>query len=308
MSPSHDTPPRILPPRAALPGPAHRHRLSREDLRVSPLCIGMVIDPAVIPAAFEAGINFFFITADMHWPLYEATRRGLTDLFRRGGGVRDEVVVAVVCYVTQPELCLEPFAEVLEAVPGLQRIDLAVAGGAYAHEICNRLTVYDKCHRAQSFLGCRAIGVSFHDREAARLATHHNLVDISYIRYNAAHPGARRDLLPYIPADRATLVYNFKSVMGWVDPVYFPQLDFADQYWKPKVTDHYRFILTRPEIDGILCAPTRVHMIRELADALAQGPLDEAEEAFLIELAQAASEKAGQLIPINPQTGKPAFY
>jgi len=49
-----------------LPRPADRLPLGTSGLEVSPICIGMVEDPRTIPAAFEAGINFFFVTADMH--------------------------------------------------------------------------------------------------------------------------------------------------------------------------------------------------------------------------------------------------
>ena len=70
-------------------------------MRVSPICVGAVDDPRTVEAAFEAGINFFFVTTDMHWPVYEATRRGLRALFRARPGVRDAVVGAGVCYPTQ---------------------------------------------------------------------------------------------------------------------------------------------------------------------------------------------------------------
>src|SRR6059058_6236261 len=80
----------------ALPQPAARIPLGKTSLEVSPFCVGIVGDPKTVPAAFDAGINFFFVTADMHWPLYEPTRRGLADLLARGPGTRDRVVVAGV--------------------------------------------------------------------------------------------------------------------------------------------------------------------------------------------------------------------
>jgi hypothetical protein len=44
--------------------------------------------------------------------------------------------------------------------------------------------------------GTRAIGASFHQRTLALLTDYYDLLDISFIRYNAAHPGARRGRLP----------------------------------------------------------------------------------------------------------------
>ena len=52
--------------------------------------------------------NFFFLSADMHWSLYEPLRRGLAALLARGGGIRDDIVVAGVSYVGQPEFCVAP--------------------------------------------------------------------------------------------------------------------------------------------------------------------------------------------------------
>ena len=74
--------------RAHLPRFTDRLALGGQGLAVSPFCVGMVALPETIGAAFDAGINFFFVSADMHWPLYEATRvsRGSsTGPLSRGG-------------------------------------------------------------------------------------------------------------------------------------------------------------------------------------------------------------------------------
>jgi hypothetical protein len=123
--------------REELPSPADRISLGRE-LKVSPFCVGMTERPGVIPAAFDAGINFFFVSADLHWPSYEATRRGLELLLERGGGIRNDIVVAGVSYMTQPIFFLQ-FHELLASIRGLQRLDVLIAGGAYAGEIGARL-------------------------------------------------------------------------------------------------------------------------------------------------------------------------
>src|SRR5262249_5979393 len=102
--------------RTALPRLTDRLPLGSAGLRVSPVCLGIVGEPATVPAAFDAGVNFFFVTADMHWPLYESARRGLADLLARVRGVREQVVVAGVCYPTQPEFCSMPFQELVAAV------------------------------------------------------------------------------------------------------------------------------------------------------------------------------------------------
>ena len=253
-------------------------------MHVSPVCVGMVDSPRTIAAAFEAGINFFLLTADMHWPYYEATRRGLARLFASGRNVRDQVVVAVACYPTQPEFCSAPFIEVLEAVPHLRRIDVGVMGGVYTRDFASRLEVY-RHHRRSRHAGIGAIGASFHERRAARAALASSLVDLAFVRYNAGHPGARTDLLPYRSRRNPTRVYNFTSTRGFVPPARMAALGLGPEYWRPAITDHYRFALMRPGIDGLLCALNGPREVRALAGAMEAGPLDRDEERFLVDLA-----------------------
>src|SRR4029077_3897445 len=85
--------------------------------------------------------------------------------------------------------------------------------------------------------------------------------------------------------DGPTLVYNFKSTLGFVTPERYAELGLNDDYWRPSVTDYYRFALTRPEIDGLLCSPETPLEVKALANALEEGPLDEEEQEYLIDLA-----------------------
>lgn len=253
-------------------------------LKVSPVCLGMVSDPRTVAAAFEAGINFFFLTADMHWPLYAPLREGLARLFKRRG-VRARVVVCATAYVTQPDFCELPFEEVVEAVPGLGHLDVLAMGGVSRADFGPRLPVYER-HREQRFLGSRAIAASFHDRGIARAAVKRRLVDLAFVRFNAAHPGAREDLLPGLPK-RRPLLFNFKSTDGWVDPARLAALGLSAEAWHPHITDHYRYVFSQKGLDGALVSLERPNQVRALADALEAGPLDEASQRWLERLASA---------------------
>ena len=263
--------------RAELPGLGDR--LALRELAVSPYCLGMVGDAATVLAAFDAGINFFFVTADLHWPLYEPLRRGLEQLLARGRAIRDEIVVAAASYATQPEFCTLPFQEVIAGVRGLERLDVLIAGGAYGHELAHRLPVYRR-HRELAHGGARAIGVSFHDRRAAIDPVVTGEIDLGLVRYNVAHRGACDDLFPHV-RQRAARLYNFTSTAGHVGPERFAALGLAAETWQPDVTDHYRYVLGRPELDGILCSLGAPDHVASLADAIASGPLDEHEQQHL---------------------------
>jgi hypothetical protein len=256
----------------------------------------MVQSADAVCTAFDAGINFFFLTADMHWPLYGASRRGLAQLLARGPGIRDQLVVAVVSYATQPEFCSAPFREVVEAVPGLDRVDVPIAGGAYAHEFLVRLGVYRQ-HLRTGFAGARAIGASFHDRQAALLAYNHRLIDLALVRYNADHPRARQDLFPYLAPGTPIRLFNFTNTWGFVPPARMAELGLdRDVHWYPDITDYYRFALSRPELDGLLVSPGTPREVAALAEALEKGPLGDEEQTYLINVVAAAAGRAEVLL------------
>ncbi len=52
----------------------------------------------------------------------------------------------------------------------------------------------------------RALGVTTHDRPRAGRLAEDSIVDLLQIRYNAAHPGAERDVFPHLARRRPALV------------------------------------------------------------------------------------------------------
>src|SRR5262245_60308201 len=89
--------------RRKLPALGDRQRIGKH-FEVSPFCFGLTRSPRAVCEAFDAGINFFFLTADLHWPSYEQNRRGLRMLLQRGGGIRDRLVIAAASYVGSAEM------------------------------------------------------------------------------------------------------------------------------------------------------------------------------------------------------------
>jgi len=266
--------------RTKLPSFRDRLPLGRQGLTVSPYCLGITRDPRVVLEAFGRGVNFFFLTADMHWPLYESTRRGLEELFRSNPRARDQVVVAGVSYVADPDFMIQPFLEVIEALPGLGRLDVLLVGGAKANQEV-RFDAIARTRASGIVPGLRATGASFHDRAlAARMLTAGSL-DIALTRYNCDHRGAEHDLFPVAPPDRDTLLFNFKSTQGFVRHSRFEELRFDADAWRPSVPDHYRFVLGRPELDGILCSPGNVTELDALTVAIEKGPLSGEETTYL---------------------------
>lgn len=274
--------------RRPLPRPTDRLPLGASGLAVSPYCIGITKDPATIVEAFDAGINFFFLTADLHWPLYEGLRRGLEMLFERGGGIRDQVVVGVVSYLDQPMFEFLQFHEVLGSVQGFERVDLLIAGATPDEQSLQ--SRYGVIHQARSrgHCGARAIGASFHHRRSALISLNLNYLDVNFIRYNPSHPGALEDIFPYLRPDRTGLIFNFKSLMSVLSRESFESLGLsADRHWLPRPTDYYRFVLSNPNFNGILCSPDSPQHLETMLEALAEGSLTPQEEQTMMWLAKA---------------------
>ena len=136
--------------------------------------------------------------------------------------------------------------------------------------------------RSAGHNGARAIGASFHQRTLAALSDAYDLMDISFIRYNAAHPGARRDLFPYLRQTRTAPVFNFKSMMFAVAEPTFAALGLGQHAWLPKPTDYYRFVLSNPHVHGILCSPMSPQEVDSLVDALNDRPLAPHEQQYMV--------------------------
>lgn len=118
----------------------------------------------------------------------------------------------------------------------------------------------------------RAIGTSIHDRPRAARLAEDSALDLLMIRYNAAHPGAEKDIFPHLakrhPAIVAYTATSWRKLLhapkGWKGPV-------------PSAGDCYRFCLTSPHVDVVLTGPRTKEELRENLAALDKGPLDPGE-------------------------------
>ena len=270
--------------RQSLPKPTDRFMLGKSGLQVGPICLGMTASPQTVIAAYDEGVNFFFVTGDLHWPLYDGIRKGLTKLLSGAPSRRQEIVVGVVSYLDNPLFSALQFNEVIAEVPGLDYVDLMIAGAVASEQ--SFYSRVDSLARARygGQHGARAIGATFHLRSLALAADYYGLLDISFIRYNSSHPGARKDLFPYFRQDRSGLVFNFKSVMSRVTAEMLESFNLPKPYWVPDACDYYRFVLSRREIDGILCSPMSAEEMHQLARALDRGPLTHDQEDYMIRL------------------------
>ena len=124
----------------------------------------------------------------------------------------------------------------------------------------------------------KAIGVSIHDRKRAGSLAESSPLDLFMIRYNAAHPGAERDIFPHLARrNPAVVAYTATS---------WRKLLSRPKSWKGDVMtagDCYRFCLSSPHVDVTLCGPKDAAQLTENLDAVEKGPLSEGELGWMRE-------------------------
>jgi aryl-alcohol dehydrogenase-like predicted oxidoreductase len=120
----------------------------------------------------------------------------------------------------------------------------------------------------------RAVGVSIHDRPRAGRLAEDSILDLLMIRYNAAHPGAEREIFPHLERRRPALVAY--TATSW------RKLLRAPKGWAgPPMTagDCYRFCLASPHVDVVLMGPKDGAQLRDNLAAVERGPLAEGDLA-----------------------------
>ncbi len=136
----------------------------------------------------------------------------------------------------------------------------------------------------------RAIAVSCHDRKFAGELAARNVVDVLMIRYNAAHPGAEKDIFPHVSShDTGVVSY---TATRWrrllVRPRVWPKT-------QPVATagQCYRFVLSNPNVHVALMAPANEKQLLNNLSEVRRGPLPEDEISFMRRFGACVHDHAG---------------
>ena len=117
----------------------------------------------------------------------------------------------------------------------------------------------------------RAISMSTHDRKFAGQLAAEGALDAMMVRYNAAHRGAETEIFPHLEPHRPGVIsftatrwrYLLRRPRGW--PKDAPA---------PTAGECYRFVLSNPNVDVCLTAPSNAKQFEQNLRAFRQGPLD----------------------------------
>ncbi len=178
---------------SAWPSLTDRIQVEGIPVGISPVCLGPVAEPRDVRMAHDLGINCFVVSADLHWPRYEALRLGIVDLVRRDASAREQIVLIAVSYSTNPKFCHTPFLELLEALPGIVGVDLSAMGAVNHSEFLARWYEHQK-HLRGTVPGVKGLAAFCDEPLSAFVATSRRMVELVFIPYRR-NPTATHGLL-----------------------------------------------------------------------------------------------------------------
>lgn len=230
------------------------------------------IEEAGIRSAFDRGINYVYLTprGKMAKPLRDAITRD-----------RDKLVIAAGPTVGFFGGSVRRAAERLLKKLDLDYVDVFQLMWLGVGSALTTATERELRHLKESGKA-KVLAVSIHDRQRAGKLAVDSPLDLLMIRYNAAHPGAERDIFPHLEKRNPNIVaYTatswrklLKKPRGWTrDPM--------------SAGDCYRFNLSSPHVDVCLTGPASTQQLDDNLAAIEKGPLTPEEDTWMREFGRA---------------------
>jgi aryl-alcohol dehydrogenase-like predicted oxidoreductase len=248
----------------------------RTDLRVTPLALGGLPVSADGPrglkltaddverAFHDHGINTFLF----HWFLMPAMAEGLRRLIRAGH--RDELVLLAEMGLPTGGFVRRGWERHARAL-GVDVVDIYLLGWFQARWYVTGKT-WVEMRRLKEAGKVRAIGFSCHNRKLAASLAHELDVDALMIRYNAAHRGAEQEVFASF-SDRKPAIISYTATRWGMLLQPLPRAGFPQGM---PAGDCYRFALSHPAVDTVLCAARTPAELGEDVSAALEGPLADA--------------------------------
>lgn len=245
----------------------HVTTLGREIHRVG-LAINYGIDERGFDRARERGLEYVFWTARRTSHLLPALKRAVAK-------DREKIVIATGPTIGYFGGNLRRFTEKKLHELGTDYIDVLHLFWLGATSALTDGTM-DTLLALKAEGKIRTIGVSIHDRERAGQLVNDSKIELFMLRYNAAHPGAERDVFPHLSARKPAIVAY--TATSW------RKLLARPRGWSGGVMtagDCYRFCLTNRHVDLVLMGPKSIEELDANLDAIEKGALSVEEEKWM---------------------------
>jgi aryl-alcohol dehydrogenase-like predicted oxidoreductase len=231
------------------------------------LASGYGVPTAAIEKAFhEHGINYLWLSVLMPRGMVQAIR----NLAPRH---RDEMRIELA-WPGFGSYFLESYVERWLRKLKIEQADLMVVQGV---DKPPSQKLVDRMHQLKQSGKVRFLGMSSHTRPLFAKVARGEVklpVDFFHVRYNAVHPGAEQDVFPHLPKEDRPGITVF-TASCW-----------RKLHKRPLApADCYRFVLSHPDVNVCVVAPSTAAQMEDDLKALDAGPLDAEEMAHIRRLA-----------------------
>jgi aryl-alcohol dehydrogenase-like predicted oxidoreductase len=213
--------------------------------------------------AFEHGVNY------LYWGTFR--RGGFGQALRNLKPQRDRMVLALQSYSRAAAL-MAPSVEMALRKLNFDFADVLLLG-LWNHKPPPRILDAGRKLRSRGLI--RHIAVSTHHRPLIEQLASDPDIGIVHVRYNAAHPGAERDVFPLLSAHAnppGVVAFTATSWRQLMNPKRVPPGERV-----PTATDCYRFVLSNPAVDICMTGPASEAQAEEALKAIDLGPMSEDE-------------------------------
>jgi aryl-alcohol dehydrogenase-like predicted oxidoreductase len=265
-----------------------RRLLGRTGLEVGRLGISSSygVPGDALERAFERGVNYLF------WGSRRTASFG--EGLKRLRPQRDRFVLVIESYTRVAGLLAWSLERALRALT-FDHADVLLLG------MWNKPVkpkILDAARELKRRGLVRFLAVSTHRRTLVPDIATASDFDVVHFRYNAAHPGAEKEIFPHLPpANRPGLVSFTATSWGQLLGKSSLQGFFMGAHPLPKneraptATDCYGYVLSRPEVDVCLTGPANAAQMEEALEALRRGPMTDEELAWMARVGRAVAGK-----------------
>ncbi len=258
--------------------------LGKTGLRVSEIALGSSygIGGTDIEYAFDHGVNTFLF-GSLRRPAFA---RGVRALAPK----RDQTVLAIQTY-SRIGFLMRPF--VWSALRSLGTDYVDVLGLAWWNDVPSR-RIWDAAIALREKGLVKHLMVSCHHRPSFESFMKHEACEAWMVRYNAAHPGAEREVFPIL-GENPPGIFAFTATRwgSLLDPKLVPANERA-----PRASDCYRFVLTNPHVDSVITGPKDRTELDEALTAIGR-PMSEEELAWMKRVGSAVhNAKGGRVMSV----------